>query len=56
VIFTLVSKVRAGDIVFLGGSPHGSHVLGVAPAGDKIRIVTDAGSAELDPRQRIRVF
>jgi len=56
VIFTLVSRVRAGDVVFIGGSEHSSHVLGVAPIGDKIRIVTDSGSAELDPRQRIRVF
>jgi hypothetical protein len=56
VIYTLVSRVRAGDVVFLGGSPRSSHVLGVAPIGNKIRIVTDSGSAELDPRQRIRVF
>jgi hypothetical protein len=56
VLFTLVSKVRPGDSVYLGASPKTSYVLAVSPAADnKVRIVTDAGSALLGPAQRIRI-
>ena len=55
-IFTLVSKIRPGDLVFLGAMSSQTRVLAVSPAGDKVRLVTDAGTDVLDPHQRIRIF
>ena len=55
-IFTLVSKIRPGDLVYLGAMSCQTRVLAVSAAGDKVRIVTDAGSDLLEPHQRIRIF
>jgi hypothetical protein len=54
-MITLASKVRAGDVVFVGSPPQSRHVLAVAPASGKIRIISEAGSFELHPQQRVRV-
>jgi hypothetical protein len=56
VIFTLVSNVRAGDLVYLGSMTRQSRVLAVSPVGDRVRLVTDAGSDVLEARQRIRIL
>jgi hypothetical protein len=55
-IFTLVSKIRPGDLVYLGAMSCQTRVLAVSAAGDTVRIVTDAGSDVLEPHQRIRIF
>jgi hypothetical protein len=55
VIFTLASKLRVGDSVYLGSSSRISRVLAVTALGSNVRIVTETGSAELAARERVRI-
>jgi hypothetical protein len=55
VIFTLASKLRPGDEVYLGAASSPAFVLAVTPVGPKLRIATPDGWHDLEPGQRVRV-
>ena len=54
-IFTLASKLRPGDEVYLGAASSSALVLAVTRVGAKLRIATNDGAVDVDPGQRIRV-
>jgi hypothetical protein len=55
VIFTLASKLRPGDEVYLGDASAAARILAVMPVGPKVRIATRDGWVEVERGQRIRV-